>query len=497
MPRVAVGGFHHETNSFAPTRADFEAFVRADAWPGLLRGEALIQALPGQNIGASGFIEAALAACWDIAPLLWANAGPSGPVTEDAFERITAELIERVGHLNEIDAVYLCLHGAMIADHVEDGEGALLARLRNAIGPTVPIVASLDFHANVTQQMVDQSDGLVAYRTYPHLDMAETGRRSFDFLERLVKEGRRPEKIFRKLPYLVPISAQCTLSEPAAGLFRDVERCESGPVWSTSFTMGFPPADIRDCGPAILAYGDAEPAEAAADRLFARSAEAETQFAAPLLAPDEAVSQAKANAGGGGPIILADTQDNPGAGGTSDTTFILRAFIEQGAPDALIGIIYDPDAATAAHRAGKGAEIDLEIGGRSGIDGDRPFAAKVMVEAISNGRFEGTGPFFGGSRFDLGAMALVRILQGSGGVRVVLSSVPQQAADRAMFEHLGAEPASVSILAVKSSVHFRADFGPIAKDILVVAAPGANIDDPMALPYRRIRSDVRLQPGVA
>lgn len=499
MPRIAVGGFHHETNSFAPTGARYPDFERADAWPGLVRGAKMMPALAGQNIGASGFLDVARDAGWEVAPLLWANAGPSGPVTEDAYERIAGELLHRLADAGAVDAVYLCLHGAMITEHLADGEGELLARLRAAVGPEVPIVASLDFHANVSARMVGASDGLVAYRTYPHLDMAETGARTQAFLARLLKAGGRPAKAFRKLPFLVPISAQCTLAPPASELFGQIEELGDSESWSVSLTMGFPPGDTPDCGPAVLAYADTQDAaDAAAERLLAAALAAERRFAVPLLSPAGAVRAARTGRGvGTGPVVLADTQDNPGAGGTADTTFLLRELVAQEAPNALLGVLHDPASAAAAHEAGQGAEIDLLLGGRSGIGGDRPFEARVRVEALSDGRFTGTGPFFGGSRFELGPMALLRVLDRGGGVRVAVASVPQQAADRAMFAHLGADPAAAEIVAVKSSVHFRADFGPIARGILIVEAPGANIDDPAALPYTRLRPDVRRRPAPA
>ena len=498
MPRIAVGGFHHETNSFAPTRADFADFERADAWPGLVRGGDMLSALEGQNIGASGFLRAVSQNGWDVLPLLWANAGPSGPVTEDAYERIAGELIDRLLAAGPVDGVYLCLHGAMIAEHLVDGEGELLSRIRRAVGDDLPIVASRDFHASISAAMVEASDGLVVYRTYPHLDMAETGARVQALLGRILQAGRRPAKTFRKLPFLVPISAQCTLASPASDIYAAVTDMNGPEVWSLSFAMGFPPGDTPEGGPTVLAYADTDDAAAmAADTIFQLATDRESAFGTPLYAPDAAVERAMAAVGGTGPTVLADTQDNPGAGGTADTTFLLRALVGAGAGNALLGIVKDPKTAAAAHGAGVGADLSVEIGGRSGIGGDSPYAVPVRVEALSDGRFVGTGPFFGGSRFDLGPMALLRILDGKAEVRVAVSTVPQQAADRAMFAHLGADPAAASILAVKSSVHFRADFGPIAREVLVVEAPGANIDDPSALPYERLRPGVRRRPRSA
>lgn len=495
MPRIAVGGFHHETNSFAPTQATFADFERADAWPGLVRGTELGPALAGQNIGASGFLAAAANDGWDIAPLLWANAGPSGPVTEDAYERISDELVERLLGAGRVDALYLCLHGAMIAEHLADGEGELLSRIRAAVGDGLPIVASLDFHANISAAMVEVSDGLVVYRTYPHLDMAETGARAQAFLARLFDSGRRPAKAFAKLPFLVPISAQSTLAPPASEIFATLDRTDMPGLWSRSAAMGFPPGDTPEGGPSVLAYADeTSTAHSAMEALRERALALEPAFGAPLLSAEAAVARAMAAGKGGGPVVLADTQDNPGAGGTADTTFLLRGLVGLGARNALLGVMRDPETAAVAHRAGSGAEIDVAIGGQSGIGGDKPYRVRVRVDGLSDGRFTGTGPFFGGSRFDLGPMALLRVLDDKADVRVVISSVPQQAADRAMFVHLGADPIAADILGVKSSVHFRADFGPVAREVLVVEAPGANIDDPAALPYRHLRPGVRRRP---
>ncbi len=191
--RIAVGGFQHETNSFASVKAGYEQFETADGWPGLSRGAALAPALVGINLPAGGFLAAATAAGHQIAPLLWCSASPSAPVTDDAFERITAMLVADLRAAGPVDAVYLDLHGAMVTESVPDGEGEILARIRAVTGPDIPIVASLDLHANVTQRMVDLSDLLVPYRTYPHVDMAETGARAAALLDRILS-GWRPKQ---------------------------------------------------------------------------------------------------------------------------------------------------------------------------------------------------------------------------------------------------------------------------------------------------------------
>jgi microcystin degradation protein MlrC len=219
--------------------------------------------------------------------------------------------------------------------------------------------------------------------------------------------------------------------------------------------------------------------------------EAEPDYAGRLYSPDEAVLEAmRRSQSAARPLLLADTQDNPGAGGTSDTVGLLRALIDGRADGAVFANLCDPKSAEAAHRAGVGAQITLAIGGWAGGAGNTPYQGTFTVEAIGDGNFLATGPFYRGNRMQLGPMAVLK----KDGVRVVLSSRKQQCADQAMLRHVGIEPKEQKILALKSSVHFRADFQPIAEEILIVAAPGANPVDNRDLPYKRIRKGIRLMP---
>src|SRR5687767_5149922 len=205
MRRIAVGGFHHETNTFAPTPANYEDFVVADGWPGLTRGDDILSTFRNKNIGMTGFLDVAREQGWMIVPTLWCQAGPSGRPTIDAYERVAGELVARIRNAVDsgpLDAVYLCLHGAMATEHLDDGEGELMHRVREVVGYDIPLVASLDFHANITDAMVSESDALAAYRTYPHLDIAETGRRTARLLARIFETGEKPHKAFCHLPYI-------------------------------------------------------------------------------------------------------------------------------------------------------------------------------------------------------------------------------------------------------------------------------------------------------
>ena len=253
--RIAVGGFQHETNTFAPSKADFDAFARGGGWPPLLQGDEVFDGTAGINLPGAGAVEALRKARHALVPTAWAAASPSAHVTRDAFERIAAMIVDRLRRDDPVDGVYLDLHGAMVTEHVDDGEGELLARVRQVVGPDVPVVASLDLHANVTARMLEHADAFVAYRTYPHVDMAETGARAAAMLLSRLGGAPRPAVAVRRLPYLIPLGSQCTMLEPMASIYGGLPRLEAAGVGSVSFTPGFPAADFAECGPVVMAYG--------------------------------------------------------------------------------------------------------------------------------------------------------------------------------------------------------------------------------------------------
>jgi microcystin degradation protein MlrC len=500
MARIAVGGFQHETNTFAPQRATWDDFERADAWPGFIRGAELIEAVRGYNIPIAGAVEALAARGHELVPLCWCSAPPSSYVERDAYERVAGAILEDLAANAPLDGIYLDLHGAMVAEHHEDGEGELLRRIRALVGEFVPIVTSLDYHTNLTPEMVHHASAMLGYRTYPHIDMAATGGRAAALLDRLLRERRPLYKAYRQIDFLIPLVFQCTDAEPARGIFALIEEIERGAashnqgIVGITHTPGFPPADIANCGPALVVYGhDREAAEAAADRLAAAIHAREADFAGKLWDPDEAVAEALRLARHATkPVVLADIQDNPGAGGTSDTVGLLRALIAQHAQGAVIGMIVDPDAAAAATAAGEGARLDGGIGAKVGYAGEVPVEADWRVARLGSGQFTGSGPMYGGAHFNIGPMALVT--DAASGVSAALAAKRIQAADQEMFRHVGVEPARVPILGLKSTVHFRADFAPIAERVLYVRSPGAHVSDPAELPYRNLRRGIRLSP---
>ncbi|MBK0326086.1 M81 family metallopeptidase [Rhodobacteraceae bacterium F11138] len=473
--KIAVAGFQHETNSFVAGHADFDAFQAPGGWPRFSRGNAVLDTLPDSAAPMSGALRVARAHGCRIEPLLWCIALPSGPVDDSAFERIAGDIESGFAKLvaaGALDGLYLDLHGAMVTSRHPDAEGELLRRLRQIAPDPFPIVCSLDPHANVSRAMVDHATLLDAYRTYPHVDMAETGGRAMEQLVAMIASGARPQKLFRPIPFLVPLDTQCTLTDPMrslADLRHDLARTEG--VDSISQCFGFPLADISDTGPSLILYGENRDGLAqAADRLESAWLESEHAFGRALPTAKDAIADALARleTDPTGPVVIADTQDNPGGGGTGDTAGMLRALLEANASGAVLVHIAQPDAARAAHEAGTGQSLDISLGGQLTPEYGAPVSGPFRVGALGDGRFVGVGPMYHGNQIDLGPVALLE----KNGVLVIVASRKMQASEPALLHHLGLDPARLPILVVKSSVHFRGAYQDMADAVIPALAPG-------------------------
>jgi microcystin degradation protein MlrC len=494
--KILVAGYQHETNTFAPTKADWAAFNRGDSFPAFVHGEAMLAQLTGVNIPMGGFIEAARTKGWQLVPSSWCGAIPSSYVTEDAFERMAASVMADVARA-DFDAVYLDLHGAAVAEHAADSEGELIGRIRQVVGPSLPIVASLDLHANVTLRMLREADALVAYRSYPHVDMAATGELAALLLDRRMKLGRRETLHHRRLPFLIPLNAQSTWMEPARSRYGELVEIDDHYGTVMSFCMAFPAADFDECAPMVWGYGDR--AEAAVSQLYTNVAEP-GQWRADVLPADEAVQKALALAAHSGrPVVLADTQDNPGAGGDSNTTGLLHALLARQAGQRFpgqvaMGMMFDPAAATAAHAAGVGATLHLALGKAvptfTGEPSDPPVRGAFTVRALSDGVVTLKGPMMTGLTVRLGPCACLEI----DGVLVAVTSGKKQLLDRELLRMVGIQPEAMRIVVVKSSNHFRADFSPIAAEIIVAKAAGPMAADPGDLPWKHLPDSIRTRP---
>jgi microcystin degradation protein MlrC len=487
--RLAIGGFMHESHSFAPRPTTFPDFVQPGGFPRLQRGTGLIDAVRHTSVPIAG----AETVGATLVPLSWCFANPAGPIADDAFERICAMLIDELAKAldaGELDGVYLDLHGAAVAVSFPDAEGELLRRVRALIGDR-PLTISLDPHANLTARMVTLSDAVVPFRTYPHIDMKAAGAQATRLLFERIARGRPWARAFRQLDFWLPLGSQCTMMQPMEGVMAArAELARQNSVVELAFCFGFPFADFPDCGAAIATFADTqEAADAAADTFAGYVAGQEAAFVQDTLPAAEAVAVAKRIAAGARrPVVLADTQDNPGGGGHGDTTGLLAELVRQEAVGAVVCLINDAESAAACYKAGEGAEVSLSLGGKS--DG-LPLVCKARVEKLTEATFTFTGPMGKGNPADLGRCALVSVPPG---IHVMIVSRKVQALDQAILRHVGVEPALAPILALKSSVHFRADFAPIAERIIVAIAPGPVAADPAALPFKHVRPGVRMRP---
>ncbi len=492
--RIAIGGFLHESHSFAPRPTSYADFVHPAGFPRLTEGAAMLDAVRGTSVPAAGALAIAEAADAAIVPLSWCFANPAGPVQDEAFERIAALICAALSHaLDEapLDGVYLDLHGAAVVDSFPDAEGELLRRVRAIVGD-MPLTISLDPHANLTQQMVTLADAVVPFRTYPHVDMKDAGAQAMRLLLQRIDRGTPWARAFRQFEFWLPLGSQCTLMPPMSEVMTQrASLAERLDVVELAFCFGFPYADFADCGPAVAVYADTQAkADAAADAFVAHVAAREASFVQETLPAAEAVSEAmRLAARASKPIMIADTQDNPGGGGHGDTTGLLAELVRQQAKGAVLCLINDAESVAACQAAGEGSTLSLSLGGKS--DG-LPFDCTARVRRLTDGRFTLTGPMGAGNPGNLGPCALIDI----DGVRVMVVSHKMQALDQAILRHVGVEPSECSILALKSSVHFRADFGPIAEKIIVGIAPGPVVADPAILNFRYVRANVRRRPRV-
>ncbi len=484
--RIAIAGFQHETNTFVDTPTQLSDFEQADSWPELLLGDDVLAMTRGMNLPIAGFAKVALADGVELLPILWCAAEPGGKVTDQGFDTISGRITNALSKMTQLDGVYLDLHGAMVTESWDDGEGALLSRIRQVIGPDLPLVASLDMHANISRRMVDLSDAMTIFRTYPHLDMANTGARAFRMMRDICTSGP-PAKAWRQGEYLIPLHSQYTRVDPAKTLYNALDAFDGPGARLVELAVGFTAADTTDCGPSVLAYSASQSeADSMMSQIYANLQAAETQFDTTLLSPKDAVETAR-HVAGKRPVVIADVQDNPGAGASSDTTGLLRELVQQNALSAILGLLHDPQLASRAHELGEGATFEAKIGGK--VPGDAPYTAQVRVHHLSDGQCHYTGEMYGGGVATLGPSVALQLTGTQ--IHVLVTSIRNQCLDLAQIRLFNLEPAYTRILCVKSTTHFRADFEPIAHKVLICGAPGQFPCELADVSYTKLRPGVR------
>ncbi len=485
MPRIAIAGFLHESNTFSAVKTPLADFERD-----LARGDAIVPHLANARHEISGFIEGADRFGFDLYPLVATTATPSGPVTDEAYEAIAGEIVAGLGAAGKLDGILLALHGAMVSESYPHADAETVRRVRAAVGPEMPIVVTHDFHANIAPEIVRDSNVLVTYKTNPHVDQRERGVKAAEIAARMARGEVKPTQAIAKPPMIYNIRFQNTNMEPLGPVTEETRRLERDPhILAASVAGGYQYADVPQVGPSAIVVTDGDPELAAreagrlSDMLWA------TRDRLTLNLPDPAEAVRKACAGEGFPVVLVEMGDNIGGGSAGDATFILRELVDQKAAGWFVALA-DPQAARAAARAGIGQPFDALVGGKTDkLHGD-PVRIQGRVKSLHDGRFMETEIRHGGQRhMDQGLTALIET---EGSTRdlanlVMLTTHRQMPFSLHQLISCGVYPERQRILVVKAAVAFRAAYEPVAGRIIEVDTGGVTAVNPARFQYVRAR----------
>lgn len=480
MYRILIASFKHETNTFAGNITGIDCFRLRE----FVVGDQLIDYYTDTGTELGGFLTA-LAPQPDIQllPVVAANAMPSGPVADAMAADIQTRVLGALDANPPVDGVLLSLHGAMVTESSEDGEGDLLAAIRVKVGPDVPVIATLDLHSNFTRKMQENATALIHFDYYPHSDMYERGIEAGQLMLATLRGEVRPVMRHAKLPLL--LASVTTLTHPMKRFVDLAHQYETDPrVISVSISHTFFCADIHELGVAVVAVtdGEADLAQSVADDIAAEIWSARSGLRRRLYAPHEAIDEALAT--DLRPVVLSDGTDNPGGGSPCDGTHLLQAMIIRGVEDAALALIYDPESVSAAERAGVGATVKLSLGGKSrpeilGL----PIECSAYVRSLHDGRYINKGAMGRGVTVDLQKSAVVVV----GGIEVIVAANRTQPWDPEIFRAHGIEPSEKRIIVLKSTVHFRANYESLAAKIIDVECPGLLPQDVTTLRYLKCR----------
>ncbi len=479
--RIAVAGIMHESNTFNPQPTPLEAFR-------VQRGAELLSWWRDSPHEVGGFIAGAQKFGYEIFSTLMAQATPGGPVTGDAFERLTRELQERLARAPRLDGLLLALHGAMVSEDHADADGELLRRLRARFGPDFPLVVTHDYHANIAQRVVDLSTVLIIYKTYPHLDHRERGLQAASLIARTIRGEIRPVQALVKPPMLLNIVRQNTNLPPMDGVMAAARALEAEPaVLAASVAGGYQYADVPELGPAAVVVTDGAPALARdaagqlADHLWAIRERLHFKL------PDVAQAVRQAGASERRPVILVDMGDNIGGGSSGDSTFILHELLRQGLSGWVV-VLADPEAAAACARAGVGAALRLAVGGKRYRLHGEPVEVSGRVKCLHDGRYEESEVRHDGQRYhDQGLSALLEMDGPPAEIAsyLLLTSRRQTPFSLGQLLSVGLQPARQRVLVVKAAIAWRAAYEAIAGEIIEVDSPGVTAVNPAHFRYFR------------
>jgi microcystin degradation protein MlrC len=484
--RVVIAMMKHETNTFSPVPTPIERFARGYPLPP--RGEEALKAFKGTGSAMAAFIDICEREGWEMVTPIAAQAAPSAPVQDAAYKEISDAIAEAVEA--GCDAVMLDLHGAMVTDSLEDGEGALMERLRE-IAPDVPIAVALDMHTNLYPAIVDNATTLAGYQTYPHIDNYETGTRAGEALVRVIKGSVTPTLAWGNRPMLPHVMRQGTDDFPNKGIQQRAAAMEkNGEAVIATLFSGFPHADIHNAGlsAAVVTDNDPEAAKRLCDELLEmawRDREAWVYKIEPLEK-----SLARAKQIDDGPVVLLDHYDNAASGGTQDTMTVLGAILDAGLDDVAAFAICDPEAVQELIAAGVGNARMVKLGGKLDMPSidqrGEPREVTGMVKLISDGLYQNLGPASTGMLMDMGPT----VVFDTGKVEIVVISRQQEPNDKNCFLSLGIDPARKKYLMLKSRIHYRAGYGDIAKEVIECAGTGVCTSDYDQLTFRNVRRPI-------
>jgi microcystin degradation protein MlrC len=483
--RLVIAQMKHETNTFSPVPTPLARF--AHGTPAPLEGRAVYEAFKGTGTAIGGFIDLADKAGAEAVFPIAGNAAPSGPVQTAAYEEMASRIVGAVAQ--GCDAVLLDLHGAMVTQAHEDGEGELLARIRK-VAPELPVGVALDMHTNLSPAMGRLATVIAGYQTYPHVDMYETGVRAAAPIFSILDGKTTPRMAFGFRPMLPHVMRQSSLDAPNKQIQERAKEMEKQGALSATFFVGFPHADIPIAGSSavVVTDGDAAKARALCEELLDMAWKAREQFVYRIEPLEQSLRRARDISGR--PVMLLDHYDNCASGGTMDTMKVLGGILDAGLEDVAAFAICDPEAVEQMKRAGVGARVTLPLGGKLdmpalGLKG-RPREVTGNVKRIVNGIYRNEGPMSRGELADMGPSAVLD----TGKVEIAVISRHVEPHDIASFRTLGIEPEKKRYVMLKSRVHWRAGLGPLARAVVECAGEGVCTSDYSQLQFRRVRRPV-------
>ncbi len=477
MKRVGIASLMHESNTFYPVPTNREMFRDTC----LVSGREVISHWGEAHHEIGGMLEVLPALGLETVPLLTGTAMPSGPVEEEAYEEILAEILDRISG-ESLDGLLLALHGAMVAQHVRDADGRTAAKIRQLVGPDLPIVMTLDLHANVSPLMIGSVTATTIYRTYPHLDQRERGREAARILAETLEGRIRPVQALVKPPLCISILAQGSRYEPMADLYRRMEELiDQEGVVTASIAPGFAYADVEEMGPGFLVVTDGDGPRARNEALGLARRAWDRRHELTLLGTPIGQAVREAMADDAGPVTLLDVGDNVGGGSPADGTLILEEVIRTGSGPALV-VLFDPAAVQACVASGVGTEVSLEVGGKSdGLHGP-PIRIRGRVRCLHDGAFVEEEPRHGGARYN--NQGLTALVETGEGHAIVLNSLRMAPMSLEQVLSLGIKPKSYRILVAKGAIAPVAAYEPVSSRMVYVDTPGITSANPAHFDYR-------------